>query len=345
MSHEAHAAGTPRTALVLLTHRFDAPILDEFSRMRRALLDGDTAFVASDAARIPDTLDAKVHRFVFADIARRASRLVEDGILRNLHLAWIDFFDAHPGFDHYWFIEYDVRYSGPWHELIDAFRNQPHDLLCAHLRDAVEEPDWHWWREIVSPQGVPERASLLRGFLPVARLSRDALQTLASAIASGWSGFLEGLIPTLMQDRGLRIGDFGGDGRFVPEGFRNRFYTSFDDREGSLCGAGTHRFRPALAYPRIQPGRIWHPVKPEHCLVDAGIDAEHAGAAIGNLLEHARQVRERQRAPVEACLQALAGIDTASLRTIVAELERKHSSDIRYARLRERLDQLVDAPA
>jgi hypothetical protein len=332
-----------RTALVLMTHRFEAPILAEFARMRRGLRDDDRAFVLSYAKAVPDTLDADVHRFVFADIAPRASRLLDDGILRNLHLAWLDFFDAHADFDHYWFVEYDVRFAGPWQEPIDAFRDQPHDLFCAHLRDATEEPDWHWWHEIRPPDGALDRSSLLRGFLPIARLSRAALQVLTDAVAAGWSGFLEGLIPSVLHHRGLRIGDFGGDGRFVPEGFRNRFYTSFSDREGSLCDAGTHRYRPAIAYPRIQTGHLYHPVKPEHCLIDAGIDSEHAGAAIANALEQVRRYREHRRVPVDRLLQGLTGLDAAALRGSIVRLQQAHADDERFARLRQRLDRLVGA--
>ena len=334
-----------RTAVVLVSHRFDPSILDEFARMRQALRDGDRAFVLSDAAAVPDIPGAAAHRFEFEHIARRAARLVGEGILRNLHLAWIDFFAAHPDFDQYWFVEYDVRFAGPWAELLDAFREQPHDLFCAHLRDASEEPDWHWWHEIRAPAGPPDRAALVRGFLPIARLSRRALGELADAVARGWTGFLEGLVPTVLQARGLRIGDFGGDGRFVPDGFRQRFYTSASDAAGSLCNVGTHRYRPAIAYPRIAAGRIYHPVKPEACLVDAGIDAEHAGAAIGNLLEQVRQYRLHRDAPAEALLQALAGIDAEALLGAIERLARRHGGDARFARLRERFDRVVGAGA
>ena len=334
-----------RTAVVLVSHRFDPPILDEFARMRRALREGDRAFVLSDAAVVPDLPGASAHRFEFDRIAARAARLVGAGILRNLHLAWVDFFAAHPDFDQYWFVEYDVCFAGPWAELFDAFREQPHDLFCAHLRDAAEEPDWHWWHEIHAPAGPPDRDALLRGFLPIARLTRRAMTVLTEAVAQGWSGFFEGLVPTVLQAHGLGIGDFGGDGRFVPDGFRQRFYTSASDAAGSLCNAGTHRYRPAIAYPRIAAGRIYHPVKPEDCLIDAGIDAEHAGAAIGNLLEQVRQYRLHRAVPVEALLQALAGIDAEALRGAIDGLAHRHGGDARFTRLRERFERVVGAGA
>jgi hypothetical protein len=328
-----------------MTHRFDAPILDEFARMRRALDPHDRAFVLSDAATVPELPEATVHRFAFASVARRARHLVGSGILHNLHLAWLDLFAAHPQFDHYWFVEYDVRYAGPWRDLIGAFRALPHDLLGAHLRDAQDEPDWPWWHEIRPPRGEIDRADALRGFLPIVRFSRRALAQLSDDTALGWSGFLEGLVPTLLRLRGLRVGDFGGDGPWVPDGFRNRFYTSRSDRAGALCHVGSHRYRPALAYPRIVPGRIYHPVKPEACTIDAGLDAEHAGAAIANLLEQVRQHRLGRELPVGVLLQALAGIDGAELWARIAQLVREHPGDPRYAGLRRRMMQLAEAAA
>lgn len=334
-----------RTAIVLITHRFDAPILHELVRMRAAATGTDRVFVLSDAATLPDTLDIETHRFVYADIASRTTRVVGDSILLNLHLAWLDFFDAHRDFDHYWFAEYDVRYAGPWHELIDAFRDQPHDLLCAHLRSAGDEPNWHWWHEIQPPQGEIERADCIRGFLPITRMSWHGLDALSRCVADGWTGFLEGLIPTALHHGGLQIGDFGGDGRYVPDGFRNRFYTSSSDRDGSLCNLGTHRYRPAIAYPRIVSGRIYHPVKPEFCLIDAGIDSEHAGAAIGNVLEQIQQIRIHRQVPIDTLLQALAGIDVAELRGALDQLQQTYIGDARFARLRERLERLTGMPA
>jgi hypothetical protein len=340
-----------RTAIVLMTHRFDPSILAEFERMRAALHAGDRAFVLSDAEELPDDLAAPVHRFTLGRVATRAKRLVGHEIMWNLHLAWLDFFDAHADFDHYWFIEYDAVYAGPWRDR-SMPGDQPHDLFCAHLRRHAEEPDWHWWHEIHPPDGVLDPASCVRGFLPIARLSRHGFAVLRDQVRAGWSGFFEGLLPTLLHLQGLRIGDFGGDGAFVPEGFRERFYTSASDRAGSLHNLGTHRFRPPLAYPRILPGRIYHPVKPESCLVDAGVDdVERSGAAIANALEQIRQRRQQRAASgtrdvdLDTVLQALTGLDVPTLRNAIERHVEATAGDHRFILLRQRLERLVDAAA
>ncbi|MEO8485862.1 MAG: hypothetical protein ABI585_05925 [Betaproteobacteria bacterium] len=334
-----------RKAVVLMSHRFDAPILGEFERMHEALDESDLAFVLSDGSlQPPAEWVQRVQVFDYARIARRARRVIGDDVLRNIHLVWIDCFEAHPQFDHYWFIEYDVVYAGPWREIFDAFRDQPHDLLCCHLRESSEQPDWYWWHEIHAPAGPVGKSQCVRGFLPVARLSRRGLECLRDAVAAGWTGFFEGLVPTLFRRQGLQIGDLGGTGPFVPAGCTGRFYTSVGDRAGALLNLGTMRYRPAIAYPRIAAGRLYHPVKPENCIVDAGVaDAERTGAAIANALEQIRRHRlrlfaaERRHVDLDVLLQVLTGIDARALHDAIDRLEREHEGDFPYARLRERL--------
>jgi hypothetical protein len=309
------------TAVVMMTHRFDAVILDEFERMREALDAGDQAFLLNDGSSAPpDAFAAATHVFRFDVVSRRAVRVIGGDILRNVHLAWLDFFDAHPGFDDYWLIEFDVRFSGPWRELFDAFRPLPCDLLCSHLRSIADEPGWHWWDEIRAPGEEIESAQKLRGFLPISRLSQRGFACLRDGVAAGWHGFLEGLVPTLLQHFGLHVADIGGDGPFVPEGFRNRFYTSVGDPTGALVNLGSMRYRAPIAFPRIQAGRLYHPVKPETCRLDAGVDTPQR--ALGALAQAMAMVRTRlarerdgsgEHYTADFLLQVLTGVNGAAL--------------------------------
>lgn len=262
------------TAVVLMTHRFDDCIIEEFHRMRQGSISEKKYFIlAENTSSIPDSIAPWVHSFDFHEISSRASRIIGTDILRNVHLAWIAFFETHPDFKEYWFIEYDVKFSGPWNDLFAAFRDIPHDLLCMHLYPWDSQPEWIWWPEIQAPGGASlPRGSLLRGFMPIVRLSRAGISRLRDAVAEGWSGFLEGLIPTLFRCSGLSIADMGGDGPLVPDGFRNRFYTSVSDSKGSLRALGTMRFRPSIPFPGILPHRLYHPVKPESTALDATSD-------------------------------------------------------------------------
>lgn len=316
-----------RTAVVMMTHRFDEPILEEFHRIREGLSVSDQAFLLSDgSAPAPDSVASCTHVFAWEQVARRASRVIGQDILRNVHLAWIDFFAAHPDFDAYWLIEYDVVYAGAWRDFFDAFRDRPFDLLCAHVRTHAQEPQWCWWGEIHAPgQDIP-RDRLLRGFLPVTRLSQRGFERLQHAVDAGWSGFLEGLIPTLFQVSGLRIGDIGGTGSFVPAGFTNRFYTSVSDPAGRLLDGGTMRFRPSIYFPRIMPGRLYHPVKREPGVLDAGAGQPRmACVALERALAVA--VNQRPRADVSAAQVIGYAEDVLAVLTGLGSVELGHSLD------------------
>jgi hypothetical protein len=294
-----------RTAVVMTTHRFDPPVLDEFSRIRDALSPGDRAFLLCDGsgAPPPEEVAPLAHVFDTAIVTRKAARIVGEGILRNFHLAWLDLFEAHPGFDAYWFIEYDVVYSGAWRDFLDDFRQLPHDLLATHLRTHAQEPGWYWWDEIRPPDAVLPAERLIRGFLPVARVSRKGLERLRDAVAEGWTGFAEGLVPTILREAGLTLGDIGGDGPFVVPGFENRYYTSASDPAGLLLDRGTMRYRPPIRFPRIAPGRLYHPVKPE----STGSDGWAGG-------KPAPEVRELALREAEPSLPRLRGYTAFDLR-------------------------------
>lgn len=338
--------GDAGTAALLMTHRFDAPILEEFQRIREGLGAADRAFLLSDgSAPTPAAVAPWTHTFDYPRISRRAARVIGEDILRNIHLAWIDFFEAHPGFENYWFIEYDVRYSGSWSELFDAFRDLPHDLLCTHLRPFALEPGWAWWSAIQAPGPPLPAAGRLRGFLPVARLSRRGLERLRDAVDEGWGGFLEGLIPTLFQVSGLQIGDIGGDGPFVPSGFENRFYTSVSDPAGSLQSLGTMRFRPPILFPGIMPGRLYHPVKQEPGTLEAGgHQPRHACAALGRAL---RTIREqilpaqdppcRAEALADSLLQVFTGLRSTEVREALDRMAAAGVEDLPLEALRREL--------
>jgi hypothetical protein len=328
-----------RTAVVLMTHRFDESILDEFHRIREGLGATDQAFLLSDgSAATPAPVAPWTHTFDFAHVSRRASQVIGADILRNVHLAWIDFFEANPEFDAYWLIEYDVLYSGSWNELFDAFREHPCDLLCTHLRAHAQEPGWFWWPQIHAPAAGPALPEelLLRGFLPISRFSRRGFERLRDAVDEGWAGFLEGLVPTLFLASGLSIGDIGGDGPFVPEGFRNRFYTSASDADGSLRDLGTMRFAPPILFPRILPGRLYHPVKPEPNTFDAGahqprLACEALGRALRVLAE------QPSPAPADHQLQILTGLSSIELGEALDRMEANGLETERCATLRREL--------
>ena len=180
-------------------------------------------------------------------------------VMGNAELALLAFYRDNPGFDFYWLVEYDVRYTGSWRVFFSHFGSSQTDLLGTSLMKRVDCPDWSWWKSLnigereIGPDGY------LRGFFPIYRLSNRALRQLDSDYRTGVSGHYECLIPTLLHHAGLSIEDIGGDGSFVRPENINRFYQN--NRASHSLAPGTFVFMPGLDRPGKQPDTLWHPVK------------------------------------------------------------------------------------
>lgn len=337
-----------KTAVILQTHRFDANILSEFARMQINLPKTDKSFILSDGTvPAPPSLAPITHVLDVDRVLGRATGIIGEGILQNLHLSWIDFFENYPDFDTYWIIEYDVVYAGPWQEFFSAFRNVSSDLLCSHLRPSSHEPGW--WAlpqyALHAPQGEVQKSDLIRGFLPASRITRRGLETLRDAVDEGWWGFPESLVPTVLKVHGLPIADFGGSGPFVPPGSTDQFYTSVTDPMGSLGDQGTMRFRPPIRYPRLLSGRLYHPVKPGCYVIDGGADDYQSALsaidqAISEVQRHepgAEIPRFLQTAYIDHQLQVLTGLRTSELLIALDRLIACGAEASTVARVRQRL--------
>lgn len=180
----------------------------------------------------------------------------------NLDTVWLDFFGRHPAYARYWFVEYDVAYTGHWSSFFAPLADRSADLLGTTLRRFRAQPGWPWWPSLATGRRheLPDERRIA-GFFPVVGLSRRALEVMVKAHRAGWTGHFEVLIPTLLSESGLEIEDVGGDGRFVRTGNVNRFYTNtLATRSGY---PGTFVYRPARPRPGLRRQKLWHPVKPD----------------------------------------------------------------------------------
>jgi len=118
----------------------------------------------------------------------------------------------------------------------------------------------HWPTLRVPPSVELSPTDLIASFMPIYRISRRAVQAIDRAYRSGWSGHCEVTWPTTINQAGFSIEDFGGDGEFVREQNRNRFYTNtlLDPN----LAPGSLVFRPARAFRGLKKDKLWHPVKP-----------------------------------------------------------------------------------
>jgi hypothetical protein len=255
------------SALLYLTHIWSNEIKTEFEHLYS--LDRISTWLIPDN-RTPgvDTLIkdySRCHIFDLDSLFRLPyTRIPTPGLIGHAHFPILQFFLSHPNYDYYWFVEYDVRYTGDWHSLISAFESFDHDFITTHIRRFSDEPYWYWWNTFGNLNKQIAQNDWIRSFNVIYRISNRALSFLHQELPTGWHGHHEVLIATVLHTHGFTLLDFGGDGSFTLPELRNSVYTSYSSIDGSLSNnAGTIRYRP----PRVMAGplenKIYHPVKPE----------------------------------------------------------------------------------
>lgn len=106
----------------------------------------------------------------------------------NNDLVMIDFYNHYNDYDRYWFIDYDVLYTGDWNELINYFNDKDYDFLCSNLlMNHKIDPCFK-----VNPIGVNyDITNQLHGFTSIMMISNIALEYLLEIYKKGAWGFIE----------------------------------------------------------------------------------------------------------------------------------------------------------
>jgi hypothetical protein len=177
-------------------------------------------------------------------------------------LALLQFFRDHSTYDRYWVIEFDVRYTSPWHEFFDEMESSDADLLCTQIARHVPNDAWVHWNSLESCQEAsPEQ--MVKGFLAICRLSHGAMSAIDAACQRGWSGHYEASWPTVVSISRQKLEDIGGNSRFTPEIRQNKYY-SFSELEG-VGRIGNFAAWPLYSdksdFIHRTKGLLWHPVK------------------------------------------------------------------------------------
>ena len=181
----------------------------------------------------------------------------------SCHFPLLRFYIDNPDYRFYWFIEYDVEFTGNWSSFMnDCSTNlSDYDFLSCHIErfDENKNKYWAWWHRS-NNVGYTLR-DCIKGFNPICRYSNAALSYLDHYQKKGYSAHSEVMITTCLYHGGFRIGDFGGRGEFVPEGYENRYYIP----NMSGINDGTMRYRPLYTLKEIERtglrNKLFHPLK------------------------------------------------------------------------------------
>lgn len=181
----------------------------------------------------------------------------------SCHFPLLRFYIDNPDYRFYWFIEYDVEFTGNWSSFMnDCSANlSDYDFLSCHIErfDENKNKYWAWWHR--SNNVGYTLTDCIKGFNPICRYSNAALSYLDHYQKKGYSAHSEVMITTCLYHGGFRIGDFGGRGEFVPEGYENRYYIP----NMSGINDGTMRYRPLYTLKEIEGtglrNKLFHPLK------------------------------------------------------------------------------------
>lgn len=247
---------------LLLAHRDDSRSRQAFAQLCEATSGIGPAYWLRHVQASPAAADARILSFTDADMATLGFPYLQKHIVPgSAHFPLLWFARRHPGFSHYWLLEYDVVFAGRWQDFFNHFAASPADFLSCHIRRHAEEPLWGWWH-LGHPQRHIPVAYRLRSFNPLYRISAAALAHIDACHRAGWWGHNEVILPTLIKHAGLRVQDFGGSGAYVAAGDRERFY--MDDNSGDGRGLllqGSMRWQPAFRDGELMPSKLHHPVK------------------------------------------------------------------------------------
>jgi hypothetical protein len=252
-------------ARLFVTHVWCDEVSQEFRKLS-ACRDADTWLLLDSRMENLREVAAQhrlCHVFHLESLMKLPYRAISTKVLVGSgHLLLLDFFLSYPYYHSYWFVEYDVRYTGQWEEFFGLYGTSSPDLLTAHIRHFVDEPLWPWWPTFGHPNiKLPVRC-WIRSLNVIYRASGRALQFLDRILRHGWHGHHEVLIPTLLHSAGFSLLDFGGQGDFVDPSMLNSVYTSSGSKSGYLSLLGTIRFRPGRLRAGTKKGMLYHPVKP-----------------------------------------------------------------------------------
>lgn len=250
-----------KQAVLYLTNKSNEWTLSAFHALEQSLQGVADVYFAyhQQGDVLPIALQNIENQFVFTSdiLSELGYTPIEQGKLvpGSNHFPLLKFFRENLGYDYYWLVEDDVRFSGGWKVFFDSFASSTSDFLSSVIETKAENSDWYWWNCLKTGNETIAEDKLLRAFNPIYRLSCQALSCIDAHLREGWMGHHEVLLPTLLYNKGLFLEDFGGEGAFVRPENKAKFY---DDT--------SMRIAPVL--PDDRKNYLFHPVKEEKVRLD-----------------------------------------------------------------------------
>lgn len=142
------------------------------------------------------------------------------------HFRMMYFYKLFPDYDYYWFFDDDVTFpNGQLYEFIESHKHLDHDCMISYIFGdlnqknqfdthdmdenmvAYHAPNHNWLSHYPGPGDIqPENITEKYGsYFPLVRLSNDAMQVLWDEHNNGYYGYSEGYVPTVLNNKGLKL--------------------------------------------------------------------------------------------------------------------------------------------
>lgn len=263
-----------KTVILFLSHIYSDAAVDKFLNIKKSTANNFDSYVLIDASNkfthelwkkqleLKDSTNSLIH--FFPDELEKFlgyKYFIKDSIIPGCAHYPLLFFWKHFEYLNYWVIEYDVDYTGDWSNLFNSFNNNIEDLLASHLTRCHLQPTWQWWGSLHPPRRFSKaikakHTDLLKAFCPLYRISERALRAVDAAHRQKWRGHCEVLLPVILEENNLIVGDFNTYGTFYTNG-------SIEPNDGTTPHSSL-RWRPEidpLEFQKVSTPCIWHPVK------------------------------------------------------------------------------------
>ena len=196
-----------KQAVLYLTNKSNEWTLSAFHALEQSLQGNADVYFAyhQQGDALPVALRNIENLFVFTSdiLGDLGYTPIEQGKLvpGSNHFPLLKFFRENLGYDYYWLVEDDVRFSGEWKVFFDSFASSTSDFLSSVIETKAENSDWYWWNCLKTGNETIAEDNLLRAFNPIYRLSCQALSCIDAHLREGWMGHHEVLLPTLLKFR------------------------------------------------------------------------------------------------------------------------------------------------
>lgn len=256
-----------KIAVLFVAHYVDDELIARYRRLRNELspLLYDVIWVM--ATSMPNETmfpaDVKFKVYTSIDFINMGYIPIEKTLHPgSCHFVILRFFNDYPDYSYYWFVEYDVEFTGKWSALMNDCDTVLHDydFLSCHIEwfDNTINRTWIWWYR-GNDCGYPI-VKCIKGFNPICRYSGKSLVCIDKYLKQGYSAHSEVMITTCLYHHGLLLADIGGVGEFTPDDYRNKFYV----KEFGVNN-GTVRWRPSFTKEEIETmgieNKLFHPIK------------------------------------------------------------------------------------